>query len=145
MGCDRYKCLTVLIVDDVSIMRSILRGILKDLGFVGIVEAADGVTAFGIAKHERIDLIISNWNMPKMSGLELLKRVRDEQGTKDIPFLMLTSEGRQEYVLQAAREKVSDYVIKPFNPIALGERLQKVLNANAPFPDADDEDCVILA
>ena len=142
MGCDRYKDLAVLIVDDVSTMRGILKGILKDLGFAVIMEAADGVMAFNTVKCQRIDLIISNWNMPKMSGLELLKRVREDRETKDIPFLMLTSERRQEYVLQAAKEKVSGYVIKPFEPKALGERLETLLNT--PFSDAHYEDCVII-
>ena len=142
MGCDGYKDLTVLVVDDISTMRSMLRGVLKDFGFGNIMEAADGAMALSIVKRERVDLIISNWNMPKMSGLEFLKRVREDRGTENIPFLMLTSEGRQEYVLQAAKEKVSDYVIKPVTPKTLDERLERLLNT--PFPDAHDEDCVII-
>ncbi|MCS7199018.1 MAG: response regulator [Caldimicrobium sp.] len=117
----------ILIVDDFSTMRKIIRNILTQLGFKNIVEADDGTTALDILNKEKIDLIISDWNMPKMNGLELLKAVRSNENTKDIPFIMVTAEAQRENILEAIKYRVSQYVVKPFTPETLKEKIEKVL------------------
>lgn len=117
----------ILVVDDFSTMRKIIRNILTQLGFKNILEADDGTTALEILNKEKIDLIISDWNMPKMSGLELLKAVRSNENTKDIPFIMVTAEAQRENILEAIKYRVSQYVVKPFTPETLKEKIEKVL------------------
>jgi two-component system chemotaxis response regulator CheY len=116
----------ILIVDDFSTMRKIIRNILTQLGFKNILEADDGTTALEILKKEKVDLIISDWNMPKMSGLELLKAVRSDENLKDVPFVMVTAEAQKESILEAIKYKVNQYIVKPFTPETLKEKLEKV-------------------
>jgi two-component system chemotaxis response regulator CheY len=116
----------ILIVDDFSTMRKIIRNILTQLGFKNILEADDGTTALEILKKEKVDLIISDWNMPKMSGLELLKTVRSDENLKDVPFVMVTAEAQKENILEAIKYKVNQYIVKPFTPETLKEKLEKV-------------------
>lgn len=116
----------ILIVDDFSTMRKIIRNILTQLGFKNILEADDGTTALEILKKEKVDLIISDWNMPKMSGLELLKAVRSDENLKNIPFVMVTAEAQKENILEAIKYKVNQYIVKPFTPETLKEKLEKV-------------------
>jgi two-component system chemotaxis response regulator CheY len=116
----------ILIVDDFSTMRKIIRNILTQLGFKNILEADDGTTALEILKKEKVDLIISDWNMPKMSGLELLKAVRSDENLKDIPFVMVSAEAQKENILEAIKYKVNQYIVKPFTPETLKEKLEKV-------------------
>jgi two-component system chemotaxis response regulator CheY len=116
----------ILIVDDFSTMRKIIRNILTQLGFKNILEADDGTTALEILKKEKVDLIISDWNMPKMNGLELLKAVRSDETIKDIPFVMVTAEAQKENILEAIKYKVNQYIVKPFTPETLKEKLEKV-------------------
>jgi two-component system chemotaxis response regulator CheY len=116
----------ILIVDDFSTMRKIIRNILTQLGFKNILEADDGTTALEILKKEKVDLIISDWNMPKMSGLELLKAVRSDENLKDIPFVMVTAEAQKENILEAIKYKVNQYIVKPFTPETLKEKIEKV-------------------
>jgi len=122
-----YKNLTVLIVDDFITMRRIVRKILRDLDFEDIVEAEDGSAAVAVLKSTKVDLIISDWNMPKMTGLELLKEARSTESLKDIPFLMLTAEAQKENIVEAIKAKVSNYIVKPFTAAGLQEKLAKVL------------------
>jgi two-component system chemotaxis response regulator CheY len=118
----------VLVVDDFSTMRRIVKNILRQLGFENIVEADDGKTAMRKLESERIDFIISDWNMPKMSGLELLKWVRSHEEFKDLPFLMVTAEAQKENVLEAVKAKVSNYIVKPFTAETLSEKIEKIFN-----------------
>ena len=104
----------VLVVDDFATMRRIVKNVLKQLGFSDILEADDGATALDVIKENKIDLIVSDWNMPKMTGLDLLKTVRENESTKEIPFLMVTAEAQKENVLQAVQAGVSNYIVKPF-------------------------------
>ena len=122
-----YKDLTVLIVDDFSTMRRIMRNILRDLEFKTILEAEDGNAAFGVLETHGVDLIISDWNMPNCTGLEFLKRVRADGRFKDIPFLMVTAEAQKENILQAVQAKVSNYIVKPFTAVTLSEKLAKII------------------
>jgi two-component system chemotaxis response regulator CheY len=122
-----YKDLTVLIVDDFSTMRRIMRNILRDLEFKTILEAEDGNAAFSVLETQKVDLIVSDWNMPNCTGLEFLKRVRADNRFKDTPFLMVTAEAQKENILQAVQAKVSNYIVKPFTAVPLSEKLAKIL------------------
>ena len=117
----------VLVVDDFSTMRKIIKNNLKGMGFNNIVEAENGHKALEELKKESIGLIISDWNMPVMTGIELLKAVRGDAGLKSIPFVMVTAEGQKDNVMEAAKAGVSNYVVKPFTPDTFSEKLQKVL------------------
>ena len=116
----------VLIVDDFATMRRIVKGVLKQLGFNNIIEAEDGNAALEELKKEKIGLIVSDWNMPNMSGLDLLKAVRGNEQFKSIPFIMVTAEGQKENVIEAVKSGVSNYIVKPFTPETFNEKLQKV-------------------
>ncbi|MCG8637759.1 MAG: chemotaxis response regulator CheY [Desulfobacterales bacterium] len=117
----------VLIVDDFATMRRILKNILKQLGFKNLVEADDGTTAWEVLESQEIDLIISDWNMPKMTGLELLKKVRASSQYKTVPFLMVTAEAQKQNVIEAVQAGVSNYVVKPFTAEAISDKLKKIL------------------
>ena len=116
----------VLVVDDFSTMRRIVKNALKQIGFTQTVEADDGTTGLEVLKQEDVGLIISDWNMPKMSGLDFLKAVKSDAATKDIPFIMVTAEAQKENVLQAVQAGVSNYVVKPFTADNLQEKLKDV-------------------
>lgn len=116
----------VLVVDDFATMRRIVKNILTQLGFKNIVEADDGATAVDLLKNEKVDLIISDWNMPKMTGLELLQHVRADASMADVPFVMVTAEAQQDNIILAVKAKVSQYIVKPFTAETLGEKLEKV-------------------
>ncbi|MBI9087749.1 MAG: chemotaxis response regulator CheY [Desulfobacterium sp.] len=117
----------VLIVDDFATMRRILKNILKQIGFKNLLEADDGTTALEVLDRESVDLIISDWNMPKMTGLELLKSVRASDKFKRTPFLMVTAEAQKQNVIEAVQAGVSNYVVKPFTAEAISEKLEKIL------------------
>lgn len=116
----------VLVVDDFATMRRIVKGVLKQLGFDTIVEAEDGTSALDTLKKEKVGLIVSDWNMPKMTGLDLLKAVRGDDDLKEIPFIMVTAEGQKENVVEAVKAGVSNYIVKPFTPETFSEKLEKV-------------------
>ncbi len=122
------KNINVLIVDDFSTMRRILKNILRQMDFKNIMEADDGTTAVDILKDQQVGLIVCDWNMPKMTGIELLRFVRDTEGLSDIPFLMVTAEAQQENIIEAVKAKVNNYVVKPFTAETLGEKIDKIFN-----------------
>jgi|UniRef100_A0A7C4JQ96 two-component system chemotaxis response regulator CheY len=117
----------ILVVDDFATMRKIIKNILLQLGFKDILEADDGTTALELLKKQKVDLIISDWNMPKMPGIELLKAIRSNEELKDIKFIMVTAEAQKENVIEAIKYGVNQYVVKPFTPETLKEKLEKVL------------------
>lgn len=117
----------VLIVDDFATMRRILKNILKKIGFTNIIEADDGSNALKVLEKEKVDLVISDWNMPKMTGLELLKAVRSNAAFKDLPFLMVTAEAQKQNIIEAVQAGVSNYVVKPFTEEVITEKLEKIL------------------
>jgi two-component system chemotaxis response regulator CheY len=119
--------LNILVVDDFATMRRIVRKALKQLGYNHIFEADDGTSALEVLKREKIQFIIADWNMPRMPGIELLKTVRGTEEWKSLPFLMVTAEGQREYVLEAVKHKVSNYIVKPFTPEVLREKINKIL------------------
>ena len=116
----------VLVVDDFATMRRIVKNVLKQLGFSDILEADDGATALDVLKENKVDLIVSDWNMPKMTGLDLLKTVRGDESTKEIPFLMVTAEAQKDNVLQAVQAGVSNYIVKPFTADGVKDKLTQI-------------------
>lgn len=120
------KDMRILVVDDFSTMRRIVKNILRQLGYNNVVEADDGTTALAKLKAEKIDFCITDWNMPKMSGLELLKEIRADEALKDIPVLMVTAEALQENIITAIKAGVSNYVVKPFDAATMAEKIDKI-------------------
>jgi len=118
----------ILIVDDFSTMRRIIKNILRQLGFTNVQEADDGSTAWPKIQSEPFDLIVTDWNMPKMSGLELLKAIRSDENLKDLPVLMVTAEALKENIIEAVKAGVSNYIVKPFTAETLQEKLQKIFS-----------------
>lgn len=116
----------VLIVDDFSTMRKIVRNIIKQLGFKNIIEADDGKSAVKELKKGKVDLILCDWNMPEMSGIDLLKTVRSDDELKDTPFVMITAEAQKDNILEAVKEGVSNYIVKPFTAETISEKLTKI-------------------
>ena len=119
--------INILVVDDFATMRRIMKNILKQIGFTNITEADDGTTALNELKKKKFDLIISDWNMPNMPGIELLKAVRSNNELKSLPFLMVTAEAQKQNVIEAVQAGVSNYVVKPFTAEAISEKLEKIL------------------
>ncbi len=122
------KDMRTLVVDDFSTMRRIIKNILRQLGFTNIVEADDGTTAWEILNKEKIDFVISDWNMPKMPGIELLRKVRGSEIFAEMPFLMVTAEAQQENIIEAVQAKVSNYIVKPFTAETLGQKIDKIFD-----------------
>jgi len=116
----------VLVVDDFPTMRRIMRNLLKQIGFESIDEAENGEDALRKLKGGDYGLVVSDWNMPIMEGIELLKRVRSDPHLKDIPFLMVTAEAEKEKVIEAIKAGVDNYIVKPFTGEVLKEKLEKI-------------------
>ncbi len=127
-GRDMDFDMRVLVVDDFATMRRIIKNVLKQVGFTNVVEADDGTSALTVLKKDKIDLIVSDWNMPKMTGLDLLKAVRGDESIKDIPFLMVTAEAQQDSIVEAVQSGVNDYVVKPFTADVLKEKIDKIFS-----------------
>jgi len=123
--------LRFLVVDDFSTMRRIIKNLLHDLGYANVTEADDGNTALPILKAGGIDFLVTDWNMPGMPGLELLKEVRADPKLAKMPVLMLTAEAKREQIVEAAQAGVSGYVIKPFTAAILKEKIDKILGNRA--------------
>jgi two-component system, chemotaxis family, chemotaxis protein CheY len=125
------KNLKILIVDDFATMRKVIRNLLKQGGFENIVEAEDGVAALKVLQSQKVDFVISDWNMPNMSGLELLKAVRGSDDLKELPFLMVTAEALKDNVVAAVKAGVSNYIVKPFTAEVLTEKIEKIVKGMA--------------
>ena len=123
--------LNFLVVDDFSTMRRIIKNLLHDLGYANVTEADDGSTALPLLKDGNFDFLITDWNMPGMPGLELLKLVRADARLGKMPVLMLTAEAKREQIVEAAQAGVSGYVIKPFTAATLKEKIDKIMAARA--------------
>ncbi len=121
------KNMKILIVDDYKTMLRIIRNLLKQLGFNNVEDAIDGSSALQKLRDSDYDLIISDWNMEPMSGLQLLKEVRADVKMKEIPFIMITAESKSENVIAAKEAGVSNYIVKPFNAATLKGKLTTVL------------------
>jgi len=122
------KNMNILVVDDFSTMRRIIINVLRQLGFDNISEAEDGAKALQILEGQPFDFVITDWNMPEMSGLDLIKAIRasDDDKLKGIPVLMVTAEALQDNIIAAAKAGVNNYIIKPFDAQTLGEKINKI-------------------
>ncbi|NBM11739.1 MULTISPECIES: chemotaxis response regulator CheY [unclassified Proteus (in: enterobacteria)] len=120
------KDLKFLVVDDFSTMRRIVRNLLKELGFTNVEEAEDGADALAKLRNSAVDFVITDWNMPNMDGLELLKNIRSDAGLAATPVLMVTAEAKKENIIAAAQAGASGYVVKPFTAAILEEKLNKI-------------------
>ncbi len=126
MGIENTK---FLVVDDFSTMRRIVRNLLKELGFANVQEAEDGVDALNKLRGEQFDFVVSDWNMPNMTGIELLRAIRADANLKHLPVLMVTAEAKKENIIEAAQAGASGYVVKPFTAATLDEKLKKIFAA----------------
>ncbi|PST94748.1 chemotaxis protein CheY [Photobacterium sp. NCIMB 13483] len=116
----------ILIVDDFSTMRRIVKNLLRDLGFNNTVEADDGLTALPLLKRGDFDFVVTDWNMPGMQGIDLLRQIRADEQLKHLPVLMITAEAKREQIIEAAQAGVNGYIVKPFNAVTLKEKLAKI-------------------
>ena len=121
-----YEGKKVLVVDNSAVMRQIIKKNLKELGFTELSEAEDGAAGLKKAGEEPVDLIVSDWNMPNMTGLEFLKAVRADASLKGIAFIMVTSESDKEKIMEAVKAGVNQYIVKPFNAIQLEEKIKAI-------------------
>ena len=119
---------SIITVDDSSTMRRIIKNTLQKLGFETILEAGDGVEALEVMSKNKVDMIVTDWNMPEMDGLTFVKAVRAKDEYKDLPILMITTEAAKEDILTALRSGVNNYVVKPFTPETLQEKVFKLLD-----------------
>lgn len=116
----------ILVVDDFSTMRRIIKNLLKDLGLTNVIEADDGKTALPILEKGEIDFLVTDWNMPGMTGIDLLKAVRANPNLANLPVLMVTAEAKREQIILAAQAGVNGYIIKPFTAATLKEKIDKI-------------------
>jgi len=117
----------ILVVDDFSTMRRIVRNLLKELGFANVHEAEDGVDALNKLRGEgNFEFVVSDWNMPNMTGIDLLRNIRGDAALKHLPVLMVTAEAKRENIIEAAQAGASGYVVKPFTAATLDEKLKKI-------------------
>lgn len=126
MGAAYDTKMKILVVDDFSTMRRIVKNILRQIGFTNITEADDGEHALSILKSETFDFVITDWNMPNMTGLDLLKAIRADDGLNAIPVLMVTAEAQKENIIEAAKAGVSNYIVKPFTVETMQEKINKI-------------------
>ena len=118
----------ILVVDDFSTMRRIVRNLLVELGFSNplIQEADDGENALVLLRSQPFDLVVTDWNMPNMTGIDLLRAIRAEESLKGLPVLMVTAENNRDQIIAAAQAGVNGYIVKPFNAVTLKEKLTKI-------------------
>jgi two-component system chemotaxis response regulator CheY len=121
------KNMKFLVVDDFSTMRRIVRNLLKELGYTNIDEAEDGVGALAKLRGGGFDFVVSDWNMPNMTGIDMLRAIRADDGLRHLPVLMVTAEARKENIIEAAQAGASGYVVKPFTAATLEEKINKIL------------------
>ncbi len=120
------KNMKILVVDDFSTMRRIVKNLLRDLGFTNTHEADDGSTAWPMLQSSDFDFVVTDWNMPGMTGIELLQKIRTDDRLKTIPVLMVTAEAKRDQIVAAAQAGVNGYVVKPFTAAALKEKIEKI-------------------
>ena len=120
------KNMKILIVDDFATMRGIIKNLLRDLGFTNVAEADDGQTALPVLRSGSFDFLITDWNMPNVTGLDLLKAVRGDARLAKLPVLLVTAEAKRDQIVEAAQAGVNGYVIKPFTANTLKEKIDKI-------------------
>jgi len=124
---DIDKNMRILVVDDFATMRKVIKNLLRQTGYQNVTEAEDGVVALKELRSQKIDFVISDWNMPNMTGIELLRAVRADSELSSLPFLMVTAESLKDNVLEAVKAGVSNYIVKPFTAEVLSEKIEKII------------------
>ena len=124
---DFDKKMRILVVDDFATMRKVIRNLLRQIGYQEVIEAENGISALRELRSQKIDFIISDWNMPNMSGIDFLRAVRADSELSNIPFLMVTAESLKENVVEAVKAGVSNYIVKPFTAEVLSEKIEKII------------------
>ena len=120
------KAMKILVVDDFSTMRRIIKNLLRDLGFTNTTEADDGTTALPMLQKGSFDFLVTDWNMPGMQGIDLLKAIRQDPELSSLPVLMVTAESKREQIIEAAKAGVNGYIVKPFTALTLKEKIEKI-------------------
>jgi len=120
------KNMKILVVDDFSTMRRIIKNLLRDLGFTNIQEADEGNTALPMLQNGDFDFVVTDWNMPGMQGIDLLREIRKDDNLAHLPVLMVTAEAKREQIIMAAQAGVNGYIVKPFTAVTLKEKLDKI-------------------
>jgi len=120
------KDMKILVVDDFSTMRRIIKNLLRDLGFTNTSDADDGTTALPMLKTGNFDFLVTDWNMPGMQGIDLLKAVRQDQELSSLPVMMVTAESKRDQIIEAAQAGVNGYIVKPFTAQVLKEKIEKI-------------------
>jgi two-component system chemotaxis response regulator CheY len=118
-------CMKILVVDDFATMRKIIKNVLKQISLENVVEAENGKHALSVLKKEEIDLIISDWVMPEMTGIDFLKACKEDELIKKIPFIMVTAEAQKDCIMEAIKSGVDNYIVKPFTPDKLKAAIDK--------------------
>ena len=126
------KNLRILVVDDFPTMRRIVKGLLSELGYRNIAEAEDGKQALSVLQSQPIDFVVTDWNMPNMQGIDMLRAIRSDSRLRSIPVLMVTAEAKREQIIEAAQAGVNGYVIKPFTGVTLKEKIGKIFERLEP-------------
>lgn len=120
------KDMNILVVDDFSTMRRIIKNLLRDLGFANVTEADDGTSALPMLQNGKYDFLVTDWNMPGMHGLDLLITIREDPDLSSMPVLMVTAESKREQIIEAAQAGVNGYIVKPFTAHTLKEKIEKI-------------------
>ena len=120
------KNMKILVVDDFSTMRRIIKNLLRDLGFTNVSEADDGSTALPMLQNGDFDFVVTDWNMPGMQGIDLLREIRKDENLKHMPVMMVTAEAKKEQIVAAAQAGVNGYIVKPFTAATLKGKLEKI-------------------
>ncbi|MDK2954619.1 MAG: two-component system, chemotaxis family, chemotaxis protein CheY [Desulfovibrionales bacterium] len=122
----KLQDLTVLVVDDFRTMRSVIKNILKQIDITNVLEAHNGAKALDVLHENAVDLILSDWNMPRMTGIDFLRAVRADGDLRELPFVMVTAEGMRENIVEAIQAGANGYIIKPFTPDQLREKIERI-------------------
>jgi two-component system chemotaxis response regulator CheY len=122
----KLQDLTVLVVDDFRTMRSVIKNILKQIDITNVLEAHNGEKALDVLHENAVDLILSDWNMPRMTGIDFLRAVRADGDLRELPFVMVTAEGMRENIVEAIQAGANGYIIKPFTPDQLREKIERI-------------------
>lgn len=123
----KYQGLKILVVDDFSTMRRVIRKLLNNIGFSHIDEASDGRKALSMLQNGYYDIVLTDWNMPEMTGIDLVRSIREDSRLRNLPVVMVTAESKREQIIQAAQTGINGYIVKPFTAETLYDKISKVL------------------
>ncbi len=123
------KNMKILVVDDAPMIRRILKNLLKEMGFTNIEEAEDGMAALQKLRNDKFDFVITDWNMPNLTGIELVQEIRKDPNLKHLPIMMVTAEAKKENIILALKSGVNNYIVKPFTPESVKAKIEAIFSA----------------